>query len=491
MTCPKCGNELEEGKLLCEKCGEEIKIVPDFDIELETKLSESINSMLKEITNKEQDEVSEEDDFERDIKYELKDYFPSESISLKKPNKKISAIVLVVALILLSVVIIALIVNVNNKSYGYQYNKAIENASKGNYNEAIIYMERAIAINPEEIKARIKLAEYYDSNNQNQIAVSVLKEILNESMDEKCRDEVYDLLLRILEKQEEYFEMGQILKECDIPRIVSKYNKYAVLEPSVNKIGGVYDEIISVTLTGNAQGIVYYTLDGSIPTKNSMVYETPILLETGEYIIRSMFVNMYGAQSNVITHNYYINLLSPEIPVVNYDSGIYKEPTLIEVFHDENTKIYYTIDGSVPDKKSIRYTAPIEMPYGISNFSFVAINDKGLSSDVVNRTYQLDIPANFSTELALQVLVNSLWADGKLKDLDGHVSNKLGVNQYNVYTIANVGGEIYYIVNEEYIDTTGEIHKTNNIYAINVTTAELYKAYKFDEGKYNLKSFEN
>ena len=34
MKCPKCGNELEEGKLLCEKCGEEIQIVPDFENEI-------------------------------------------------------------------------------------------------------------------------------------------------------------------------------------------------------------------------------------------------------------------------------------------------------------------------------------------------------------------------------------------------------------------------------------------------------------------------
>ena len=64
--------------------------------------------------------------------------------------------------------------------------------------------------------------------------------------------------------------------------------------------------------------------------------------------------------------------------------------------------------------------------------------------------------------------------------------NKLGVNQYSVKTIADIEDTIYYIVNEEYIDTTGKIHNTNNIYAIDVTTAELYKAYKYDEGKYNL-----
>ena len=30
MKCPNCGNELKEGNLLCEHCGEEVKIVCVF-----------------------------------------------------------------------------------------------------------------------------------------------------------------------------------------------------------------------------------------------------------------------------------------------------------------------------------------------------------------------------------------------------------------------------------------------------------------------------
>ncbi len=50
MKCPKCGNELEEGKLLCEQCGEEIKIVPDFDIELEAQMDETISNIVENIS---------------------------------------------------------------------------------------------------------------------------------------------------------------------------------------------------------------------------------------------------------------------------------------------------------------------------------------------------------------------------------------------------------------------------------------------------------
>ena len=34
MKCPNCGAEMEEGKLYCEHCGEDIHIVPDFEPEV-------------------------------------------------------------------------------------------------------------------------------------------------------------------------------------------------------------------------------------------------------------------------------------------------------------------------------------------------------------------------------------------------------------------------------------------------------------------------
>jgi hypothetical protein len=59
-----------------------------------------------------------------------------------------------------------------------------------------------------------------------------------------------------------------------------------------------------------------------------------------------------------------------------------------------------------------------------------------------------------------------------------------------VATLYSLDGEMYYIVREEYVDMTGQAHETNNLYAINTNTADLYKAYKLDEGKYNLRPFD-
>lgn len=487
MKCPKCGNELEDGKLLCTKCGEEINIVPDFDIELEDRLSESISSMMEDIADEENDK--EDKPFEEDANDEFSDIF-SKSISLHQ--FKIPLLILsVVAIVALGLVVYGNVTETNRyNSFDYQYSQAVENAAQGDYNQAVSYLERALAINSEDLDARFLLAKYYDKNGQRQSAISILEEILRNDAEYDKLNQVYDMLLDIYEQKAEYEKMAELLNECTITDIISKYNEYTAFVPEFSRQGGVYDEIMTVSISAQASGFVYYTLDGSVPTRNSAVYETPILLESGEYVIRAMFVNMYGIQSSLVSQNYYISLASPSAPIVRPDSGVYSAPTMIEAYYDDNSRIYYTTDGTVPTKYSTRYVGAIEMAYGVSNYSFVSIDESGLSSEVVNRTYQLSVDANFSTELAITVLKNNLWAIGKLSTVEGNVPDKLGLNQYSVATLYSLDGEMYYIVREEYVDMTGQAHETNNLYAINTNTADLYKAYKLDEGKYNLRPFD-
>jgi tetratricopeptide (TPR) repeat protein len=483
MKCPNCGTELEDGKLLCENCGEEIKIVPDYDIELEDQLRESLNSMLEEMENNEfikqelEGKKENPDDFSEDDELNENDEFKWKNLII---------FVAVVAVIIVVAFIKLVSVKGKDNSFEYQYNMAIESAADGNYTEAADYLERALALNPDDIDSRFLLAKYYDKNGNEQSAIALLEEILKADENYSRRDEVYDTLLGIYQDRTDYDKMGELLKTCEIERILAKYNKYAALSPTFNKDGGIYDKLISISISGNTQGFVYYTTDGSIPTSNSTVYETPILLESGDYVIKAMFVNLYGVSSDVVTQNYFINLTVPEAPLVEPESGTYSEPCMINVYYGSNTKIYYTTDGSIPDKTSTRYQGEIEMPYGISNFSFITINDSGVASDVVNRTYQLEIQANFSTDIAITVLKNSLWALGMLSTADGNVPGKMGLNIYSVVTLYGEGDTIYYIVKEEYVDTMGKAHETGNYYAIDADTAALYTAYKLDEGEYNL-----
>lgn len=478
MKCPNCGKELEEGKLLCGECGEEIKIVPVYDIELENRLSESISSMIEDIAVPEQDRKAV---FHDDIKAELR--------NLRRIKKAAMIFIIILAAAGMTAAVHYQVDSYRYNSYEYQYDRAVECAENNDYPEAVSYLERALAIHPEDLDAKFLLAEYYDKDGKQQSTMSLLEELLDAGTGYAGRDEVYDMLIGIYESRADYVKIDDLLKNCDIPRIVTKYNRYTALEPEFDKQGGEYDEPVSVSLSGKTQGSVYYTLDGTVPTGSSDVYRTPILLESGDYTVRAVFINIYGIESDIVTRQYHISLPEPDKLVINPESGAYTGPVLIEAYHDNNTKVYYTTDGSVPDRNSERYRNPIEMPYGSSSFSFVSVDESGLRSEVVSRSYQLEIQANFDTELAVQVLKNSLWAGGKLLDVEGNVPNRPGMNQYRVQTLYKEEETVYYIVHELYVDAVEKVHDTHNFYAIDVNTADLYKAYKVDEGKYTLRPF--
>lgn len=503
MKCPECGNELSEGKLLCEYCGEEVKYVPDFDIELEHELTQSISSIMEELADggaaeehqPEGDTAADANALfgaDYDLKDKLSDYFPKKNIDFLK-NKKVMAVAITVVIAIAAVVVLltrnSAVLAEQENSYDYQYEQALNAAARGEYGDAVSYLEKALALDASNTDADFLLSQYYGKNGMRAEEIDALSRIIEQKPDYPRRGEVYDRLLTIYEEDKNYEALSAALADCDVGRIALKYSRYAAYPPKFNKEGGEYEEIISITLEGNTDGTVYYTMDGTTPTKQSLRYKTPILLEPGDYTISAVFVNGYGIMSEAASQSYAIALSTPDSPVINLDSGTYNEPQLIEVFHEDGTKIYYTMDGSVPDENGKKYNNPIEMPYGASNFAFVAIDKSGAKSEAAYRSYDLKIEANFDMDMALLVLKNSLVVSGKLLDADGNVPDMPGRNQYKMHTVVRINETLCYVVYEEYVDISGNVYGTNDIYAIDAGTGQLYYAYKIDEGKYNVKPF--
>ena len=466
--------------MLCEVCGAEVKIVPEFEPEYEAQINETMKKIAKSFQEQDslEDTIFEEDWKEDKTREQLGSF-------LKKHKIVCLCAACILLCLFVSLICIHAVHTSQYNSFTYQYEKALASIEAEQYDEAVSYLDRALAIDQSKTDARILLAEVYEKEGKLQNAVTILGELLPEAED-SYTIQITEKLLILYKEQKDYRKMGEILSDCTDDKILDEYAEYAAKEPMFSVEGGVYSEIQVLTLESDTEGFIYYTLDGSTPTQNSMVYENPITLQTGDYTVKAFFVNMYGIQSDVVTMNYYISLSRPKTPDINLVSGSYTEPQMIEIYHDADTKVYYKIDGSTPTKNSIRYTEPIEMLYGTSNLSVIAINDKGVSSDIVRRTFQLSVQANFPGDLAVQVLMNQLVVDGTLTDLEGHVPHKLGINSYMIKSVVSIDEIWYYIVAEKYTDTTNKEHDTNNLYAINVNTADLYDARKLGEGKYYL-----
>ena len=65
MKCHKCGAYIPEGHMYCDECGAEIKIVPDFEPEIENEIASTMSSIAGTFVkdeNKKKREVQEKDE---------------------------------------------------------------------------------------------------------------------------------------------------------------------------------------------------------------------------------------------------------------------------------------------------------------------------------------------------------------------------------------------------------------------------------------------
>lgn len=80
-------------------------------------------------------------------------------------------------------------------------------------------------------------------------------------------------------------------------------------------------------------------------------------------------------------------------PALSHESGFYADSFLLELTADDNTTIYYTLDGSVPDQNSLQYVGPIEIRNASSNPNLHSARtdvSTGFRSDLIARYDTID-----------------------------------------------------------------------------------------------------
>lgn len=71
-------------------------------------------------------------------------------------------------------------------------------------------------------------------------------------------------------------------------------------------------------------------------------------------------------------------------------SGIYSRPVLFRIAAEPGLSYYYTLDGSVPDLSSARYTAPISLANStVYHIRVIALGNNALPSRLYEYTYDL------------------------------------------------------------------------------------------------------
>lgn len=112
----------------------------------------------------------------------------------------------------------------------------------------------------------------------------------------------------------------------------------------------------------------------------------PIYIEREQYLRISELLKECTLQP--ITEKYADYLALP--PEFEPAGGVFDSAISLKLIAGGTGNIYYTLDGSKPNKYSSRYTAPIRMVAGEYRVSVVYVNNYGISSEVVTNTYTIN-----------------------------------------------------------------------------------------------------
>ncbi len=472
MKCPNCGAEMGEGRLYCEKCGEDIHIVPDFEPELERSIEKSLEHILEDVAQA--GEESREGIPGQDGK--------GKGIWTGRFHPVTGWIALGVLVLLL---IAGGIKIFQYYSPAYQTDRAARAVAAGQYERAIRLYTRAIELDRYNVDLKFDLAEVYFLRNDKEAYEKCLRQIVEDpGTDAEQLESAYGKLIAIYRAREDYQIINDILTACSSDSVRAVYQSYLAEAPQLSVPEGEYDEVKALKLTVTGKGTIYYTLNGSVPDERSERYTAPILLENGDYDVRAVFVNENGVSSEITEAKYHILVEELEVPELNVDDGEYDTPVLIMVLNDTEN-VYYTTDGTVPTMDSAQYTGPIPMPLGVSNFKFVRL-ETGRSSPLVEKMFLFELDTDLSPEQAVDKVRENMLASGKIRDHSGHFDDTAACYQYQYLYVIDINDiNAFYVVAEMFVDVQGIGARTGNYFAVNAYSGYLYKLLE-ENGEYQL-----
>ncbi|MFI3237107.1 MAG: chitobiase/beta-hexosaminidase C-terminal domain-containing protein [Lachnospiraceae bacterium] len=460
MICPNCKSEIAEGYLYCECCGEEIKLVPEYEIQVENSMDENMKELLDEVVKKEEVE-------ERDL--QRRQYAP-----IKTHNQIFLVCCILLVLAFIVGVCIVNIVTFRYNSAEVQHQIAENAMERGAFSEAIEPLERAIALEYENMDYKLELANIQWALGNKTATIEVLVSVMNSSYavdDDKI--DATNIIIEVYGESNDYESIHQFIMEYNMdvyfPDKVS-------LPVTFQQAEGTYTETIPLKLSASGNGVIYYTLDGSIPTTDSVIYTGPIYLEKGEYLVTAIYENEYGILSTAVSKRYMIDTKNPYPPEVNVFSGVYDYPIVLEAESLSEVDIYYTTDGTVPSKNSTKYIGAIYVPDDINYYRFIAVNSEGDVSSSLSREITVRLGASVTSDNATDVLVQYCIDQGVIINENGHITQEAlqwHVYEY-LYPVTIEGAGDCYVFAEVIREVDKDQQRTGTYYAVNIYTADVY-----------------
>lgn len=156
------------------------------------------------------------------------------------------------------------------------------------------------------------------------------------------------------------------------PNLTGKSNLFEILQPNIKR-----DSLGMVSLYFPDKVDIFFTTDGSEPSKFANKYWMQFE-QIKSVTIKAIAIDKDRKSSTAILKMDKMKVLSPQI--FPKDQFFYKKVNVELLTNTKGATIYYTLDGSIPDKNSSKYRKPIQIQKSVKLRS-VAIKDEFNNSD--------------------------------------------------------------------------------------------------------------
>ena len=294
MKCANCDAEIKDGSIYCPVCGKEAQMVNGYD-SLE---DDFLHSLLREGIKPQKDKGK-------------RVLTPEEQLRIQKQRQAMPVIIscLILAILIAVGVVLKLFVDYKNaNSYEYQMKMAESEMTDHNYERAMEYLYRALAIVPSDVECRMEMVEIYLLREETDSAMVLLSEVIRLDDDNV---EAYQSLIDIYEEKGQYDQIQKLSGLAKDKEVKALFADYIVAPPSIYPDGDTFYDELTVTIFSVDDYAIYYTTDGTSPVNGGKRYIDGVgitLHNSGLYTIKAVCKNKNGIYSEVISHSYQIAL---------------------------------------------------------------------------------------------------------------------------------------------------------------------------------------
>ncbi|MBD3346926.1 MAG: SUMF1/EgtB/PvdO family nonheme iron enzyme [Chitinivibrionales bacterium] len=171
------------------------------------------------------------------------------------------------------------------------------------------------------------------------------------------------------------------------------HSKYVVdtIAPSVRFDYRQGPSIDTVVLSSREKANIWYTLEGTVPTEESIPYTGPITVKkVDRSTIRARAKDKAGNLSQPFEWERKYDK-APPVVTLSHPEGLYTKKLSVQISANEPANIYYTLDGMEPTTKSFLYREPLSITKeGTTVLRCRAVDRAGNRSEEVTATYTID-----------------------------------------------------------------------------------------------------